>query len=303
MVKLKAQLICLVVVFASCKVYCDHSPDPALSDECGRMCNESTVPMKDSQQSASCLEQCLLQSKVKVNSTTRVRPPTPTVTITSATEAWKHGCPRHYGPGPSEDIPGEVTGLTVTFEQGTKEDRQGWVAGFSWTAPKLISDANSSLNWRGYLVVWISQSEASKGEPQPVTCKLLPKNQTHFNLSETDGWKYPDTIYTAVIALPTKRDAFELYDFDPRAKDLGTPLKFGPVPINFKGRKRFKLQSPEGIAIFIMAGLITGFAIVWAVNICIVKRKSFTGFDVRLPSTGEKKAGKEADDQKDQLIV
>ena len=52
-----------------------------------------------------------------------------------------------------------------------------------------------------------------------------------------------------------------------------------------------------------MAGLITGFAIVWAVNICIVKRKSFTGFDVRLPSTGEKKAGKEADDQKDQLIV
>lgn len=46
------------------------------------------------------------------------------------------GCPRHYGPGPSEDIPGEVTGLTVTFEQGTKEDRQGWVAKFSWTAPK-----------------------------------------------------------------------------------------------------------------------------------------------------------------------
>ena len=86
--------------------------------------------------------------------------------------------------------------------------------------------------------------------------------------------------------MPTKKDAFELYDFDPRAKgmiscflilskfqsmigvcflifilkgrtdvtsilspyfflnlkyhifvfiDLGTPLKFGPVPINFKG--------------------------------------------------------------------
>ena len=49
MVKLKAQLICLVIVFASCKVYCDHFPDPALSDECGRMCNESTVPMEDSQ--------------------------------------------------------------------------------------------------------------------------------------------------------------------------------------------------------------------------------------------------------------
>ena len=69
------------------------------------------------------------------------------------------------------------------------------------------------------------------------------------------------------------------------------------------GRKPFRIQSPEGIAILVVAGIITGLAIMWLVNICVIKRKTFTGYHVGFTCTGEKKAEKKADELKDQLIV
>ena len=46
------------------------------------------------------------------------------------------GCPRSYKPAPNEDVPGDVTDLTVTFVHEKKGATKAWVANVSWTAPK-----------------------------------------------------------------------------------------------------------------------------------------------------------------------
>lgn len=290
-----SQLMLVVVVWASrfSQVQCDVYVNLTDSDECRRMCQG----LNETKLAASCMKECLLKTKASRPPLKRFLNYTAVVPRVSPTaEAWKNDCPLRYGPEPNEVIPGEVSGLIVTFAHEKKENTQGWVARVSWTAPK---GANASLNWRGYLIIWFSHSDSVVsygGEAIPARCKLVSKSESYLVINETDGWKYPNNIYITVVALPSNDERTELQLFHPRTPDWGTPIQFKPV--SMKDRKRFRLQSPEVIAILIVAGLITAVAI-----ICIIKLKGVKGFHVGFKCNDEKKAGKKENEMKDQLIV
>lgn len=60
-------------------------------------------------------------------------------------------CPLSYKPAPNEDVPGDVTDLTVTFEHEKVGATKAWVANVSWTAPK----GNEHHRYKRTAIKWV----------------------------------------------------------------------------------------------------------------------------------------------------
>ncbi|KAJ7390468.1 hypothetical protein OS493_025171 [Desmophyllum pertusum] len=319
MIELEFRLIFLGVAWVVCSTGVVSSNDiPApesnrLLDDCKRECHDivpTDVPGKESEQSTlACVEKCLLlaqEENVTATSAPITRSTSELFSLTtlSTTDASKYACPRDYGPGPGQMIPGEVSEVAVTFVQEKKQNGLEWVAKVNWTAPK---DVNESSIWRGYLVIWFSDTDSveDKGDPGRANCKPLPKNQRYLDINETDGWNYPDRIYVGIVALPTEKQAFRMEEYDPSRADRSSLGRYVPA-IKLKGHKRFQLQSAETVVLLIVAGLVVGFAMMWVVHICIMKRKNFTAYNYQVEITTvepEKAEKKNADELKDKLIM
>lgn len=303
MIKLEAKFVVTAWMLCFCRAHSDGGfPSPALIGECTRVCMKERPTgeqAKNSEPQVSCMTACLLKEKANLSSTTQpeihsssLKLPlksTATVTLPTSTEDG-YGCPGQsvFKRKPGEVIPGDVSDVTVSYAQETQENSKGWVAKVSWKAPK---DVDNSSNWRGYLVTWVSK------DLDPGYCKLLPKTQLHIYLNETDGWKYPDKIFLAVIAMPSEKESFQLAEFSPMSRGWAIP-----EPVDRKGH-HFQLRSTEGIAVIIVAGLITGLALVLVLRACVFQRKSLSRYHVGLLCRPQKKAEKTVGAQKDQLII
>lgn len=313
MIELKTQLvlafawIVLCFTVGKCSVY----PNSTYFQECERQCHKPPKDSRVSEQNAEsrCIRECLVL-KAKENATATVTPKTANVSVnlttatsgrSPTTKGQRNSCPRSYKPAPNEEVPGDVTDLTVTFVHEKKGATKAWVANVSWTAPKGV---NASINWNGYLVVWFSMSDSQDAGPKPVLCRKVPKSQTHIVINETDGWKYPRNLYLAVLALPSYEERTELKTFRPWMPEWRVPGLYKPASIKEKGGKAFQLWSPEGIAISVVTALVIILAIIWVVNIYVFKRKKSKSFHVSFSSGNEKKTEEKKEDElKHQLIV
>ncbi|KAL9955563.1 hypothetical protein ACROYT_G036901 [Oculina patagonica] len=309
MIELKLRLILVGVAWVcfSDWVQCSE-PDFHHLDECKRQCRNFGTPTEsptevNSESEQSCVEKCLSLAEETASAPTHST--SEFLTTPSPTELSKFACPTDYGPRPGEIMPGEVSDFDVTFVQKKKENSQKWVVQVNWTEPK---DANTSSNWRGYLAIWFSQnSESNTEKPNLCKCTLLHKNQIHFDINETDGWKYPENIYITIIALPTEKESFQMQEYDPRSKDWKSSGRYAPT-ITLKGHKTFRLTSAERIVLLIAAGVLLGFALMCMAHVWAGKRKGFArkGFAAcKVALSVDKKAGqnKKADEMKDQLIA
>lgn len=303
--KFRLILVCVLWVYFPHRTQCSNGFNPPKSkrvlDDCKRLCRDqksTKVSLEDSQSHNPCVEQCLLLAQENSSSTTRPTTEPLSVTMASTTNPPKFGCPRDYGPNEGEIIPGDVTDVAVEFVKQKKENSQEWVARVNWTAPK---DVNVSSNWRGYLAIWFSESSrADNVMPGLANCKALPKNELHLDINETDGWKYPHTLYVAIVALPTERESFTMDEYNPSVEGWRLRARYAPT-ITLKGHKRFPLKSAEVIVLLIVAGISLGLAMVWIVHTLAVKRKHLTTYKLALAV--DKKAGMKADEMKDQLIA
>ncbi|PFX32027.1 uncharacterized protein LOC111321391 [Stylophora pistillata] len=214
----------------------------------------------------------------------------------TATNASENACPKgdQYAPRSDEIVPGEVTEVDVKFVQVKEGDSQEWVARVNWTRPK---DVNITSKWRGYIVIWFSEDSDNSNQFAKVTnCKLVSKIKPRFNISETDGWKYPNTLYLTIVALPTHLQEFPLQDYTP----LRAGWRGGKVysPANYsKGHKSFKEKS----FLVILAGALMGFSMILILYICLTRRKAYNGGKLLL--TSKKKQEKREDELKNEAVV
>lgn len=311
MIALQAPVVSLVAwLLFSGKVHChyDHLPEKtSLARQCEKMCTgetpETTDKSQDFQVGSKCLKECLFPNKGENYNAThsplhQISTSKPSLSSTADVikEDRSNDCPdgSEYKPRANEVIPGNISALEVTFAQDKSQD---WVATASWTAPK---DVESSMNWRGYLVVWDVETREESDLEIMAQCKMLPKNQTNFDINATDGGKHPVGIYIIVVALPTDRRTFVMSSFHPKMTDLHVLYK----PLHRKEGEQSQSPSPEGIAIISVAGLLSGLVFVGLFNICFITRKRFSAYHTKiLPIMAEKKTGDKADGQSDKLIV
>lgn len=280
-------------------------------NDCERRCQDSvstepsSVNEHDSRLS-SCLEKCLSLNEATESENDGATTSTPGTRSTSellnsadpstTTSSSENVCPYgdKYAPNSDEIEPGNVKEVEVDFVKIEEGDSQEWVARVNWTRPK---DVNITSNWLGYIVIWYTEGPDNSDEIFGNTsCKLVPKTRPHLDISETDGWKYPNTLYLTVVALPTNKLEFPLEDYTPLRTGWRNVKVYSPANYS-EGNKIFEEKS----FLMILAGVLTGFSLILIVYICVTRRKACTRG--KLVLTTEKKAREKEDELKSDLFV